>query len=440
MDENMHLKHIVSILASGAFLAACDSTVTNINDEAKADGTITVRVVDNHSGAALPSVTVYSVADNQTIISDDLGNSTWEESALGDHAFQISKEGYATVQTTVTLTEQGQGNVARVGDVVAVVPMFKAGVTAKGIVLYTDDKGKVSAAKGVTVYAKLPAYFVPSEVSVKTSDDGEYVFKDLPEGSEINIYVGQESINSQKYIGGEAKIIGGEAYRAGDQVNVASINLEKLSAAIVKVSDNATEMSASSDFSMTFAAELIKDSVTNDHWTVTNSSGSVVLSTVSLSSDRRSVMVTPYSGKWNTETSYTVRGTVYSVEGASSTVATSFSVGAKSSGDAPAQVKNLAIEQDPDYSYYADLTWTAPKGDIAGYNIYYMTDMNPDFVKYTSVSALNTLYRFDTDGLSSSVKQVSFIVLPYNDDGIEANIEEAKSVTYKIPSAVEVDD
>ena len=440
MEENMHLKHIVSILASGAFLAACDSTVTNINDEAKADGTITVRVVDNHSGAALPSVTVYSVADNQTIISDDLGNSTWEESALGDHAFQISKEGYATVQTTVTLAEQGQGNVARVGDVVAVVPMFKAGVTAKGIVLYTDDKGKVSAAKGVTVYAKLPAYFVPSEVSVKTSDDGEYVFKDLPEGSEINIYVGQESINSQKYIGGEAKTIGGEAYRAGDQVNVASINLEKLSAAIVKVSDNATEMSASSDFSMTFAAELIKDSVTNDHWTVTNSSGSVVLSTVSLSSDRRSVMVTPYSGKWNTETSYTVRGTVYSVEGASSTVATSFNVGAKSSGDAPAQVKNLAIEQDPDYSYYADLTWTAPKGDIAGYNIYYMTDMNPDFVKYTSVSALNTLYRFDTDGLSSSVKQVSFIVLPYNDDGIEANIEEAKSVTYKIPSAVEVDD
>ncbi len=432
----MHLKHIVSILASGAFLAACDSTVTNINDEAKAEGTITVRVVDNHSGAALPSVTVYSVVDNKTVISDDLGNSTWEESALGDHAFQVSKEGYATVQTTVTLAEQGQGNVARVGDVVAVVPMFKAGVTAKGIVLYTDDKGKVSAAKGVTVYAKLPNYFVPSEVSVKTTDDGEYVFQSLPEGTEIAIYVGQESINSQKYIGGEARAIGGESYRAGDQVNVATINLEKLSAAIVKVSDNATEMSASSDFSMTFAAELVKDSVTNDHWTVTNSSGSVVLSTVSLSSDRRTVKVTPYSGKWNTETSYTVRGTVYSVEGATSTVATSFSVGAKSSGDAPAQVKNLAVEADPDYVGDAYLSWTAPKGDIGGYNIYYMTDENPDFVKYTSVSSTSTYYRFDTYYLSSSVKQVSFIVLPYNEDGVEANIEEAQSVTFKVSSTV----
>ena len=37
------------------------------------------------------------------------------------------------------------------------------------------------------------------------------------------------------------------------------------------------------------------------------------------------------------------------------------------------------------------------------------------------------------------MKQVSFIVLPYNEDGVEANIEEAQSVTYKIP-ATTVDD
>ena len=437
----MHLKHIISILASGAFLAACDSTVTNINDESKAEGTITIRVVDNHSGAALPSVTVYSVVDDETVVSDDLGNSTWEESALGDHAFQISKEGYATVQTTVTLAEQGQGDVPRVGDVVAVVPMYKAGVVAKGIVLYTDDKGKVGAAKGVTVYAKLPNYFVPSEISVKTSDEGEYTFESLPEGTEIAVYVGQESINSQKYIGADVRAIGGETYRAGDQINVATINLEKLSASIVKVSDNAAEMSATSDFSMTFAAELLKDSVTKDHWTVTNGSGSVVLSTVSLSSDKRTIKITPYSGKWNTETSYSVRGTVYSVEGATSTVSTSFSVGAKSSGDAPAQVKNLTVEQDEDYTYIANLSWTAPKGDIGGYNIYYMTDENPDFVKYTSVSSTSTSYSFDVDDyLPNSVKQVSFIVLPYNEDGVEANIEEAQSVTYKIPATTTVDD
>ena len=436
----MHLKHIISILASGAFLAACDSTVTNINDDSKAEGTITIRVVDNHSGAALPNVTVYSVVDDETVVSDDLGNSTWEESALGDHAFQISKEGYATVQTAVTLEEQGQGDIPRVGDVVKIVPMYKAGVVAKGIVLYTNDKGKVGAAKGVTVYAKLPNYFVPSEISDTTSAEGEYTFKNLPEGVEISIYVGQETINSQKYIGDDVKTVGGATYRAGDQINVATISLEKLSASIVKVSDNAADMSATSDFSMTFAAELVKDSVTKDHWTVTNNSGSVVLSAVSLGSDKRTIKVTPYSGKWNTETSYTVRGTVYSVEGATSTVTSTFSVVAKSTGDAPAQVKNLTVEQDPDYSDYANLSWTAPKGDIGGYTIYYMTDVNPDFVKYTTVSSTKTTYSFDTDYLSSSVKQVSFIVLPYSEDGVEANFEDAPSVTYKIPSIVDIDE
>ena len=438
MEENMRLKHIVSVLASGAFLAACDSTVTNVNDEAKAEGTITVRVVDNHSGAALPSVTVYSVVDNKTVISDDLGNSTWEESVLGDHAFQISKEGYATVQTTVSLVEQGQGNVARVGDVVATVPMYKSGVVAKGIVLYTDDKGKMNAAKGVTVYAVLPEQFVPSELVATTKDNGEYSFETLPEGVEVGIYVGQETINSQKYIGVEPKLIGGATYRAGDQINVATINLEKLTAAIVKVSDNAAEMSATSDFSMTFAADLERDSVTIDHWSVTNGNGSTVLATVSMG-DKRTINITPYSGKWNTETSYTVRGSVYSVEGAVSTVSTSFRVGESSRGDAPAQVKNLAVEEDPDYTYYQRLTWTAPKGDIASYNIYYMTNVNPDFVKLTSVSGLSTYYRFDPDDYSSSVKQISFIVLPVSEDGVEADIEEAKAVTYKIPATTSED-
>ena len=434
----MHLKHIVSILASGAFLAACDSTVTNVNDEAKADGTITVRVVDNHSGAALSAVTVYSITDNKTVISDDLGNSTWEGSSLGDHAFQISKEGYATVQTKVTLVEQGQGNVARVGDVVATVPMYKSGVVAKGIVLYTNDKGKVSAAKGVTVYAVLPDQFVPSELTATTTEDGEYSFETLPEGVEIGLYVGQETINSQKYIGAEPKLIGGTNYRAGDVINVASMSLEKLTASIVKVSDNATEMSATSDFSMTFAADLERDSVTNEHWTVTNGSGSTVLATVSMG-DKRTIKVSPYSNKWNTETTYTVRGTVYSVEGASSTVAVTFRVGESVRGDAPAQVKGLAAELDEYYSDELHLSWTAPKGDISSYHIYYMTDVNPDFVMHTSVSGLSEKYTFDLDYLPSTAKQVSFVVLAVSADGVEADFEDAQPITYKIPAATTED-
>ena len=136
----MQLKYAFSFAAVAAFLAACDSTVTNINDDAKAEGTITIKVVDNHSGAALSGVTVYSVVDDKAVIADSLGLSVWKNQALGDHSYQISKDGYATVHALVNLAEQGQGDIPRVGDVIQTVPMYKAGVQAKGIVLFTDDK------------------------------------------------------------------------------------------------------------------------------------------------------------------------------------------------------------------------------------------------------------------------------------------------------------
>jgi hypothetical protein len=59
-------------------LAACDSTVTNTNDDAKAEGNITIMVVDNHSGAALSGVTVYSVTDDKAVVGDSLGRSVWK--------------------------------------------------------------------------------------------------------------------------------------------------------------------------------------------------------------------------------------------------------------------------------------------------------------------------------------------------------------------------
>ena len=194
----MRLKYAFSLVTAAALLAACDSTVTNTNDDAKAEGNITIMVVDNHSGAALSGATVYSVTDDKAVVGDSLGRSVWKKRALGDHSFQVSKDGYATVHTQVNLAEQGQGDVPRVGDVVQTVPMYKAGVLAKGIVLYNDDKGKLNAASKATVYANLPPQFVPCELSTQTNDKGEYSFDNLPEGVEIDISVGQELIDSKK--------------------------------------------------------------------------------------------------------------------------------------------------------------------------------------------------------------------------------------------------
>ena len=427
----MRLKYAFSLVTAAALLAACDSTVTNTNDDAKAEGNITIMVVDNHSGAALSGATVYSVTDDKAVVGDSLGRSVWKKRALGDHSFQVSKDGYATVHTQVTLAEQGQGDVPRVGDVVQTVPMYKSGVLAKGIVLYNDDKGKLNAASKVTVYANLPPEFVPSELSTQTNDKGEYSFDNLPEGVEIAISVGQELIDSKKYVGDAVHPIGGASYRSGDLINVGAINLVKTAAQIVKVADNTSEIDTVSDVTFTFAAELEADSVNVSKWTVTKG-GNDVLVTVALSSDKRTVSVSPYTEKWTKGATYSVRGTVYSVDGSSSTVSASFTVGGGSTGSSarPGNVDGLKITEDEDYSYYIHLSWNEAKGDVYRYNIYLKTNLVNDFAFYTSTA--DTTYRIDLDDFSSSVTDVYYIVLPVNDDGVEADIAGARSVKYTI--------
>ena len=427
----MRLKYAFSLVTAAALLAACDSTVTNTNDDAKAEGNITIMVVDNHSGAALSGATVYSVTDDKAVVGDSLGRSVWKKRALGDHSFQVSKDGYATVHTQVNLAEQGQGDVPRVGDVVQTVPMYKAGVLAKGIVLYNDDKGKLNAASKATVYANLPPQFVPCELSTQTNDKGEYSFDNLPEGVEIDISVGQELIDSKKYVGDAVLTIGGASYRAGDLINVGTINLVKTSAQIVKVADNTSEIDTVSDVTFTFAAELEADSVNVSKWTVTKG-GNEVLVTVALSSDKRTVSVTPYTEKWTKGSTYSVRGTVYSVDGSSSTVSASCTVGGGSTGSSarPGNVDGLKITEDEDYSYYIHLSWNEAKGDVYRYNIYLKTNLVNDFAFYTSTA--DTTYRIDLDDFTSSVTDVYYIVLPVNDDGVEADIAGARSVKYTI--------
>ena len=426
----MRLKYAFSLVTAAALLAACDSTVTNTNDDAKAEGNITIMVVDNHSGAALSGATVYSVTDDKAVVGDSLGRSVWKKRALGDHSFQVSKDGYATVHTQVNLAEQGQGDVPRVGDVVQTVPMYKAGVLAKGIVLYNDDKGKLNAASKATVYANLPPQFVPCELSTQTNDKGEYSFDNLPEGVEIDISVGQELIDSKKYVGDAVLTIGGASYRAGDLINVGTINLVKTSAQIVKVADNTSEIDTVSDVTFTFAAELEADSVNVSKWTVTKG-GNEVLVTVALSSDKRTVSVTPYTEKWTKGSTYSVRGTVYSVDGSSSTVSASFTVGGGSSGSArPSNVDGLKITEDEDYSYYIHLSWNEARGDVYRYNIYRKTNLTNDFAFVTSTA--DTTYRIDLDDFTSSITDLYYIVLPVNDDGVEADIAGARSVKYHI--------
>ena len=437
----MNLKSALALLAAGTFLVACGSDeVVNVNDEAKDKASITLKVMDFYGGNAVAGASVYSIVDEETETTDSLGLSTWKKQVIGNHVFQISKEGYATVLAKVDLAEQGQGNVARVGDAVEGVYMYKKGVTAKGTVLYVDDKGNMKAAAGVTVYATLPENFVPSEVAVTASATGEYVFSDLPEGVEIAISVGQKDFENKSYALVGSKKIGGATVRAGDVSTVDIMSMTKVAGQLVKVSDNLDQVDTTTTIGLTFSAELAADSVKNK-WTVKRS-GTTVLTVVSLGSDKKSIVIKPQSGKWKKGASYTISGTAYSTEGVKATISETFTPGAGAAAKAPENI-TLTVATNDTYTTttttYFDLKWAAPKDmSITGYNLYYMTATTGDYVFFNSYSLLdiddNSLTLRTTQfGTFKTGDKISFIMLPVS-GGVEADLTKAKAAVYTVPA------
>lgn len=431
----MNLKSAFALLAAGTFLAACGADeVVNINDEAKDKATITLKVMDNHDGSAIEGATVYSVVDDESVKSDELGLSIWEKQVLGTHAFQISKEGYATILTAVTLGEQGQGNVARVGDEIVPVEMYKTGVTASGTVLYTDDKGNRVAAKEVTVYASLPSTFVPSELSTKTDKNGEYKFENLPEGVSVDISVGQITIDKKTYAGAAVETIGGPTYRAGDAVSVAIIDMDKVAGQLVAVSNNLDEIDTTTSLKLTFSTELVADSV-KGKWSVTKG-GKDVIVTASLGDDKKSIVIKPFSGKWTNGSSYSVSGVVYSTDGAKKTVSESFMVGSKSASGTPDNVSDLKAAQSKSDEDYIVLTWKAPKTAFSNYVLYYKTDKMADFVVLDDyISNLSDDYEIYVGSSAfSDVKTISFILRTESSAGVLSDATKAPKAEYKVPA------
>lgn len=436
----MNLKSAFALLATGTFLVACGADeVVNINDEAKDKATINVKVVDNHNGKPIAAATVYSVVDDDSDETDSLGISTWKKMSLGTYVFQVSKKGYATVQEFVTLNEKGQGDVSRVPDVVAEIAMYKEGVSAKGTILYVDDEGNKKAASGVPVYATLPGFFVPAEVVDSTDKNGEYSFANLPEGVAIDISVGQKEFNKKKYsVAGGATTIGGATYRAGDVVKAPILTMTPAAGEVVLVNSNLSKIDTNTAVTLTFSSELIADSVKNN-WSV-GRNGTTVLTTATLSSDKKTITIAPVSKTWTKGSTYTVYGTAYSQDGGvfyasnTGTNRLTFEPGSGSAAKAPENLSGLKAVASEDLAGRFVVSWTAPKGTVTAYNFYYKTNKMNDYEFYTQFSLIeikdNSITLRENSFSDVDVTKVSFIVLPVS-GGLEADVSKAKAVEYK---------
>ncbi|MBR5411756.1 MAG: hypothetical protein IK114_01765 [Fibrobacter sp.] len=392
----MKLKLAFGIASAAMLFCACgDDTVTNITDEAKSKGTITLKVVDNSTGLAIDSAEVYSLIDAETEYTDSVGVTTWKKNAIGDYEYTIVKDGYATRTYTALLQENSQGDIARVEDRIEIVPMYKEGVSVKGTVLLKDPQnGNLSAAKNVKVVLSYDnSFIVPSEITTKTDTSGVYEFKNLAEGLAYSVKVPQVSVDDKTYASEERKAINSEL-RNGEQRVLEPVTMSIVGLTPELIKDNLQSLETDDNVKLSFSTALLADSVSTA-WKVykgaieyyldvdglyyTDVYGSTeVLVTASLDDDDRTVVIKPVSEKWTKLATYTVVGTVYTNEGKSVRITKKFVPGGTVSR--PDLIKGLVAEDY--YGRYVALRWNKAETEVKGYKVFFQTSESADFEEY----------------------------------------------------------
>ena len=461
---------LLSASAIALVVGCSDNTVVNSFDEAKSKATITVSVLDGSSNEAIDSAKVKPQFEDESSYTDKEGFISYTKNDIGAYVFDISKKGYSTTRATVSVVEMGANDVSRVPDVLLTVPLYKADVTVKGKVYYRDrttgnllpaEKVKVvlsysgsakptsnsvedfsltkSESKAETPEPSFTIY--PSEVFATTNDKGEYEFTNVAELVNFYVDVLQSKIDSKYYR--SAGYVSASGARAGSIKNMEEITMVADGEIPKLLNSNVDAIDDSTELEFGFSTELDKDSI-DGFWTVKKNGTAKVLTTATLSKDKKVITIAPLSESWSHGDSYTVEGEVYSKDGVRISVSKSFSVGSVA---VPKHVTNPKVKLDEsayDDNYSATfnyqfngalkLTWSANNKDVSGYNIYYKTDAMDDFMFFAE--APDTVYTRAINNLAflsdSSVTKVSFIILPYNGAG-EPSVTKAKTITWTVP-------
>ena len=395
----MKLKLAFGIISAAMLFSACSEgdSVTNISDEAKDKGMITLKVVDSNTGLAIDSAEVYSLIDAKAKVSDSLGVVSWSRNVIGDYEYTVSKEGYATRTFLAKLTEDSQGDLARVEDRVQLVQMFKLGVSVKGTVLLKDPQsGNLSAASKVKVVLSYDQnYIVPAEIMTVTDSSGVYEFKNLAEGQTYSVKVPQVTVNDMTYAAEDLKAVNA-ALRTGEQRVLEPITMGIVGLNPELIKDNLRSIETTDNVNLTFSTKLVADSVptswkvykgdlnnyVDNNGLLVYQGATEVLVTASLDEDGKTVIVKPVSEKWTKLATYTLVGKVYTSEGRSVAVEKKFVPG--STVSRPDLIKGLVAEDY--YGRYVALRWTKGENEVKGYKVFFQTSESADFEEYKAWS------------------------------------------------------
>lgn len=481
----MKKKILLFSAMSLTMLAGCtDSSVTTAYDSDKPKAKITLAVVDGNSNEAIESAEVVSQFDDKASLSDEFGFVVYKKNEIGDYIFEVSKKDYSTTRVVIPVKENvSEKEVTRVPDVAVTVPLYKADVTVSGHVYYRDlETGNLEPASKVEVVlsygnttstidysnidfsgmtnqeirefmamaskSSLQSSINPSEIKVTTDSTGAYKFENVAEMVNFQVTVLQSKIDSKLYA--VSRPVSSTGIRSGHKaMDMLILRADGEVPALLKTNTKKLEQNSALEFE--FTLELEADSL-EGNWVV-KKGGSRVLTTASLSKDKKTVIIKPLSESWTKKAAYTVEGVAYTKDGMYVNVNENFSVGTVA---VPGSASDLKVSLDTtdydegygqyyNYLYNAQLMlkWKAPsKSDVDGYRIYYKSNEMDDFELFETVydtTVSKTPIRSMSVLEDTSLVSLTFVVIAYNTAG-ESSVASAKQVTWKIPDISEEDD
>ncbi len=403
-------------LALGALFIGCGADLTETsNTDAQVKGSILFVTKDSETGATLDSVSFVRLQDgnDKVVMTDSAGQVIFKSLDNGDYLFEVSKSGYATLWSDVSLNLENQDSDApRIYDEVVPLSMYELGAEVGGKVYYVDKDGNKQVAAGAAVELTVSSIFKKKLYTATADSVGVYSFTDLPENVSYTIKV-------LKYTDADDIVYNTSSFsvngvKAGETRTLNSVSVTIDAKPFERLSDNLDVLKESDSISIKFSEPVNVSAIEKNDMRVLLS-GDLVAADFSWSSDKMTLTVKTVSGKWKNGSTYSLVLDLLSAEGDDYTSSESFSTKTSGSLADIAASAITYIAYDTNEVNADDNSVTLYWNEIAnadGYEVY-VKDYSDSTFNYVT-SSTDTVASINTNGLFTKGRDLELMVVAYN--------------------------
>ncbi len=437
MDSPVLRNLAAMAIAGGLFLVAgCqnDNPVSTSQDLTYAQGSskanVLLQVRDGRSMVALSNAEV-EILGLESAVSDSTGKVEFKDVPVGSYLISVGRSEYEPIVSEFELSlDDGSAEIPVARQSADFILLSKRGITVKGNVFFRPDDDTRSYAENATVELFLSTSsassrrFITPLRTTNTGPDGSFVFDGLPENTAYSISVRPLAINGEVYSYSSSRTVSGSA--APDTVRPAAFTLAKTEDSYFYVlKENSSTLASNQAYQLTFSEPVNTSELTYDSIGVFQGNSEVLINT-SWSSDRKVLLIEPFSGVWEDGVSYRLKiGDLRSTSGA---VLHNYEYQSKQfyvhNGGALGDVSNLRYQIShsddttrADYNTSNLYLYWSPLANAARYEIFRRRDSDSTWISIGSTGGKldTTENAYVTDQLEDG-GTVKFLVLAANSE------------------------